>query len=106
MQEEKTGQVPRSRTVPVSYKVAVQDAAAAVGVDVGVDVEIHNGDDAGVAVAGTDASATRAGACDDDDGVVPCYLVRMVPSPGRFPTVRFAVAGFRVSTFCIRSPRR
>jgi len=73
-----------------------------------VDDVIHNA--GGVAVAADDiagvgagaSAATTAVACDDDDDV-PCYLARMVPSPGRFPTLRFAVAGYRVSTFRIRS---
>lgn len=83
----------------------VQDAG---GVDVGVvDANHDAGGFAAAAAAAADsagagASATTAGACDDDDDV-PCYLARMVPSPGRFPTLRFAVAGYRVSTFRIRS---
>lgn len=77
--------------------------------DAGVVDVIHNA--GGVAVAAADtagagagaSAATTAVACDDDDDDVPCYLARMVPSPGRFPTLRFAVAGYRVSTFRIRS---
>lgn len=107
MQAGRTGQEPRCcRLAPVWGPA--QDAAVAVagGVGVVVDVDVlHNA--GGVAVvadtagaAGARAAATTASACDDDDDDVPCYLARMVPSPGRFPTLRFATEFplFRIRT--------
>lgn len=104
MQARRPRQEPRScRSAPAWGEV--QNAAGGV---VGVVDVIHNADDVAAAAADSadaGASATTAGACDDDDDV-PCYLARMVPSPGRFPTLRFAVAGYRVSTFSYPLPRR